>query len=145
MQYKIYLAGKMNGFSFEEMNSWRDEVFNKLLNLSGMYDTKLDVINPVMYYNFEKKRHQTEIEVEEFDLAHVISSDIIIVNLNGLKDSIGTIIELHDAHYHHKIPVIAFGSQELYDDLHSWIKNDITRVENDIDEMLDYIEDFYLR
>ena len=145
MQYKIYLAGKMNGFSFEEMNSWRDEVFNKLLNLSGMYDTKLDVINPVMYYNFEKKRHQTEIEVEEFDLAHVISSDIIIVNLNGLKDSIGTIIELHDVHYHHKIPVIAFGSQELYDDLHSWIKNDITRVENDIDEMLDYIEDFYLR
>lgn len=145
MQYKIYLAGKMNGLSFKEMNDWRDEVLHKLLRLSEMYDAKLDVINPVMYYNFEEKRHQTEIEIEEFDLAHVISSDIIIVNLNGLKDSIGTIIELHDAHYHRKIPVIAFGSRELYDDLHPWIKNDITRVENDIDEMLDYIQDFYLR
>ena len=145
MQYKIYLAGKMNGLSFEEMNNWRHEVSRKLLNLSEMSDTKLNVINPVLYYNFEEKRHQTEIEVEEFDLAHVISSNIIIVNLDGLKDSIGTIIELHDAHYHHKIPVIAFGNQELYDNLHPWIKNDITRVENNIDEMLDYIQDFYLR
>ena len=101
---KIYLAGKMGGLSFKEMNDWRDDAFQKLLKQSEMYSTKLDIINPVLYYNFEEKRHQTEIEVEEFDLAHVISSDIIIVNLVGLSNSIGTIIELHDAHYHHKIP-----------------------------------------
>ena len=66
-----------------------------------------------------------------------------MVNLNGLKDSIGTIIELHDAHYHHKIPVIAFGKRELYDNLHPWVKNDITRVECDIDGAIAYIRDFY--
>lgn len=141
---KIYLAGKMGGLTFDEMNKWRCETLQKLLSLSKMFGKKINVINPVLYYNFEEKRHQTEIEVEEFDLAHVISSDIIIVNLEGLKDSIGTIIELHDAHYHHKIPVIAFGGQELYDNLHPWIKNDITRVENNMDDVVAYIRDFYM-
>lgn len=141
---KIYLAGKMGGLSFEEMNEWRNEAFQKLLKTTEYYSETLNVVNPVLYYNFEEKRHQTEIEVEEFDLAHVISSDIIIVNLDGLSSSVGTMIELHDAHYHHKIPVIAFGDRELYDNLHPWVKNDITRVENSIDDVVAYIRDFYM-
>jgi hypothetical protein len=142
---KVYLAGKMNGLSYAEMSGWRNKIYEKLNAMANFHDKKINVVNPVLYYNFEEKRHQSEVEVEEFDLAHVVSSNIIIVNLDGLKNSIGTIIELHDAHYHHKIPVIAFGNQELYADLHPWIKNDITRIESNIDEMLDYIEDFYLR
>lgn len=140
---KIYLAGKMDGLSFEEMNGWRNEAFQKLLKMAKYYSEKTNVVNPCLYYNFEEKKHQTEIEVEEFDLAHVISSDIIIVNLDGLSSSIGTIIELHDAHYHHKIPVVAFGDKKLYDSLHPWVKNDITRVENNIDDVVTYIRDFY--
>lgn len=141
---KIYIAGKMSGLTFEEMNDWRIEICEKLQTQAKICDTKINVVNPVLYYNFEEKRHQSEIEIEEFDLAHVVSSDITIVNLDGLKDSIGTIIELHDAHYHHKIPVIAFGSKELYDDLHPWVKNDITRVEDNIDDVVAYIRDFYM-
>lgn len=104
----------------------------------------VNVINPVDYYNYEEPRHQTEIEIEEYDLAHVTSSDIVVVNLEGLSDSIGTIIELHDAHYHKKIPVIAFGDRELYDNLHPWIKNDITRVEEKALDVALYIRDFYM-
>lgn len=141
---KIYLAGKMSGLTYEEMNEWRKDLRNKLNEAASYHDKKVNVINPVLYYNFEEKRHQSEIEVEEFDLAHVISSDIIIVNLEGLKDSIGTIIELHDARYHHRIPIIAFGDKELYDNLHPWVKNDITRVETNMDDVISYIRDFYL-
>ena len=144
MSCKIYLAGKMSGLTYEEMNDWRNRIKTKLIESANYLDTKVNIINPVMYYNFEEKRHQTEIEVEEFDLAHVISSDLIIVNIDGLNDSIGTIIELHDAHYHNKIPVIAFGSKEMYNNLHPWIKNDITRVERGIDDVVNYIKDFYL-
>ena len=144
MSCKIYLAGKMGGLSFDEMNEWRNEAYQKLLKTAEYYGETVNVVNPVLYYNFEEKRHQTEIEVEEYDLAHVISSDIIIVNLDGLSSSIGTIIELHDAHYHHKIPVIAFGDRELYENLHPWVKNDITRVEPNIDEVVAYIRDFYM-
>lgn len=140
---KIYLAGKMGGLSFEEMNKWRCEASQKLLSQAETFSKKINVINPVLYYNFEEKRHQTEIEIEEFDLAHVVSSDIIIVNLSGLSNSIGTIIELHDAHYHHKIPVVAFGDKKEYDILHPWVKNDITRVEKNIDDVISYIRDFY--
>ena len=140
---KIYLAGKMGGLSFDEMNGWREKVSAKLTKEADLHGIKIRVVNPVQYYNFEYKKHQTEIEVEEFDLAHVISSDIVIVNLQGLNDSIGTIIELHNAHYHHKVPVIAFSKRELYDKLHPWVKNDITRVEDNIDDVIAYIRDFY--
>lgn len=141
---KIYLAGKMSGLSFNKMVAWRNTVRHRLFEKAEECGIQINIINPVLYYNFEKKRHQTEIEVEEFDLAHVVSSDIIIVNLDGLSDSIGTIIELHDAHYHNKIPVIAFGSKELYDNLHPWVKNEITRVEENIDDVCKYIRDFYM-
>ena len=141
---KIYLAGKMSGLTYDKMNEWRCDISQKLHYHAEQNGVRVNVINPVLYYNFETKLHQTEVEVEEFDLAHVISSDIIIVNLDGLKDSVGTIIELHDAHYHHKIPVIAFGDKELYNSLHPWIKNDITRVETNIGDVVTYIKDFYL-
>ena len=116
---KIYLAGAMmNCKNFDEMNNWRKLVTDKLLSEAQFATKVLEIINPVRYYNFEEKRHQNEIEVEEFDLAHVVSSDIIVVNLEGLNNSVGTIIELHDAHYHNRIPVIAFGAKTLYDNLH---------------------------
>ena len=143
-ELKIYIAGKMSGYTFEQMNDWRVDITSKLKNAAYYAGKNINVINPVDYYNFSEVRYQSDIEVEEYDLAHVISSDIIIVNLKGLQSSIGTIIELHDAHYHHKIPVIAFGDKNLYDKLHPWIKNDITRVENGIDDVIEYIKDFYL-
>ena len=141
---KIYLAGKMSGISYKEMNDWRINLKQQLMLASDSADFDIKVINPCQFYNFEEIRHQSEKEVEDFDLAHVTSSDIIIVNLEGLDTSIGTIIELHDANYHHKIPVIAFGKRELYEKLHPWIKRDITRVESTIGRVVDYIQDFYM-
>lgn len=134
----------MGGISFEEMNNWRARLKEILTTYAEFSNTKINVINPVDFYNFESKRHQNEMEVEEFDLAHVVSSDIIIANLEGLDSSIGTIIELHDAKYHNRIPVIAFGSKDIYDKLHPWVKNDITRVEETIYDVAAYIKDFYL-
>ena len=141
---KIYEAGKMSGLTYEQMTIWRDELKSRLENIAKWRDVEIDVINPVIFYNFDEKRHQSEIEVEDFDLAHVKSSDVIIVNLDGLESSIGTIIELHDAHYNNKIPVIAFGDKKLYNKLHPWIKNAITRVEKDIDDVVEYMGDFYI-
>ena len=143
-QLKIYEAGKMGGLTFSEMNNWRVELKNKLLNDAENADYKLLVINPVDFYNFEEQRFQSEEEVEDYDLAHVTTSDIIIVNLDGLNTSEGSKIELHDGNFHNKIPVIAFGDAELYNNLHPWIKRDITRFEKNIDDVVEYIRDFYL-
>lgn len=134
----------MSGLSFDEMNNWRHKLKTELILTAEISGYQILVINPVEFYNFEEKRYQSEEEIEDYDLAHVISSDIIIVNLDGLNSSDGTKIELHDAKYHNKIPVIAFGEYRLYDDLHPWIKHDITRVENSMEEVVRYIHDFYM-
>lgn len=140
---KIYLAGKMSGLSFDDMNNWRVEI-KELLNISSMfYKGNLDIVNPVDYYNFQTKLHQSEKEVHDYELKHVTTSDIIIVNLDGLCSSDGTKIELREA-YVNNIPVIAFGNKNIYNDLHPWIKLYITRVEDNMNEIVDYIRDFYL-
>ena len=141
---KIYEAGKMTGLTFDAMNDWRVELKQKLVEASNFTGYETLVINPVDFYNFEEKRHQSEKEVEDYDLAHVISSDIIVVNLNGLSSSDGTKFELHDGNYHNRIPVIAFGDKKLYKDLHPWIKRDITRIEETIDDVVKYIKEFYM-
>lgn len=141
---KIYLAGKMGGLSFDKMNLWRIDLKNILINAAKFSDYQIQIINPVDYYNFEEVKHQSESEIEEFDLYHVITSDIIVVNLEGLDSSDGSKLEIHDAKYHNKIPVIAFGTQEQYNRLHPWVRNDITRVEKNIIDVADYIQDFYM-
>lgn len=134
----------MSGLSFDEMNNWRLDLKLPLQLAAEISGYKLQVINPVDYYNFKEKRHQSEVEVMEYDLAHVITSDVIIVNLDGLSTSDGTKIELHDAKYHNKIPVIAFGDRKLYENLHPWIKENITRVEEKIEDVVRYIQEFYM-
>ena len=134
----------MSGLSFDEMNNWRKELRAMLRVVAGYRDCDVAVINPVEYYNFKEKRYQSELEVEEFDLAHVVSSDLVVVNLDGLNTSDGTKAEIWEARRNHRIPVIAFGSRTLYDELHPWIKNKITRVEEDVVGVVDYVRDFYM-
>ena len=141
---KIYLAGKMSGLSFEEMNEWRQKLKKLLEMMAEVSGCKIKVINPVDYYNFEDKWHQSEREIEEYDLSHVVSSDIVIVNLDGLASSDGTKYEIYEAYRHHGIPVIAFGSKELYKQLHPWVQSKITRVELDIHDVCNYIAYFYM-
>lgn len=141
---KIYLAGKMGGLSYEEMNGWRNVLKLSLEKLGKFTGTKVKIVNPVDYYNFEEKKYQSEKEVEDYDLAQVVSSDIVIVNLDGLSSSDGTKYEIFEAYRNHKIPVIAFGSRELYNQLHPWVKSKITRVEPDMSCVCSYIRDFYM-
>ena len=142
-ELKIYLAGKMGGLDFESMNQWRKRIKNNLNFVAEYRDYRLNVVNPVDFYNFESVRYQSDREVKEYDLAHVLSSDLIIVNLEGLATSDGTKYELHDARKAN-IPVIAFGEYKLYEELHSWTKDNITRVEKNMEDVVEYIKDFYM-
>ena len=142
-ELKIYLAGKMGGLDFESMNQWRKRIKNNLNFVAEYRDYRLNVVNPVDFYNFESVRYQSDREVKEYDLAHVLSSDLVIVNLDGLATSDGTKYELHDARKAN-IPVIAFGEYKLYEELHSWTKDNITRVEKNMEDVVEYIKDFYM-
>ena len=134
----------MSGASFDEMNNWRQELKTQLLLAAEISGYQIQVMNPVDYYNFKEKKYQSEAEVMEYDLAHATTSNIVVVNLDGLNSSDGTKIELHDAMYHNRIPVIAFGDKKLYENLHPWIKENITRVEESIEDVVRYIQEFYM-
>ena len=136
-EFTCYLAGAMSGLTFEEMNNWRKEVKEKLMTID--FNNELNVINPTDFFNFEYKYHQNEREVRDFDLRMVTNSDFIIVNLKHLNHSIGTAIELHEAYYHHHIPVYGYGSKKDYKKLHPWIQENITRYDKDLDSIIHYI------
>lgn len=138
VKMKIYLAGKMSGLTFEEMNGWRKNVEKLCKKYNG-----ITTINPVDYYNFEMdEENYTDKEVKDFDLHLVRNCDVILVNLN-YTDSIGTAVELHECYENYKVPVVAFASKENCDKIHPWIKCSVSRFEETMEDAINYIVQFY--
>ena len=145
--YKIYLAGGMGNFGdkdFDKSNSWRLHCKSELNSFAHNFYTNysLKIINPNDYYNFKDSpaRYKTQREVMEYDLNHVRTSNLIIVNFNDVY-SLGTMAELAIA-YELKIPIIGLNKDDL--ELHPWQIEMTNRIFNDLDKLLDYIEQYYL-
>lgn len=140
MIFKIYLAGAMGAFGkeqFNEGNSWREYMKILLEHTDSQY--RVICCNPNDYYNFLEKNHKTELEVQRFDLDKVKNSDLIIVNFNA--DSIGTSKEIAIAN-DMGIPVI--GLNEGKRELHPWDINDCRRIFDKVEDLIEYVIDFYL-
>ena len=142
--YNIYTCGGMGKFgknNFDEGNTWR--VYCKKALESYECDYKVRVINPNDFFNFvdEPPKYEYQSEVMNLDLNKLRSSDLVIANFNDMY-SLGSMAEIAIAH-ERRIPVIGLnvGNQNL----HPWQVCMAERIFNDINEMLDYIEDFYLR
>ena len=140
--YQIYMAGGMGKFgkdNFHKGNNWRLYCKNELENLDSCKN--VIAINPNDYFNFiEEPRYISEREVMEFDLYKVRESDLVIINFNDIY-SLGSMAELAIA-YERRIPVIGLDIDDQI--LHPWQQEMCTRIFNDVDEMLNYIKDFYL-
>ena len=141
-RYKVYLAGKMSGLSFEVSDKWRSD-FQYIMKTAMLSDDNYIIINPNKYYNFKNPTHQSEKEVMQYDLNHVRSSDIIVVNLDGINTSIGTAMELYAA-AQLNIPVLAWGTSEEWENTHPWLRECISRVESDMHNLCEYIFEYYL-
>lgn len=142
-RYQIYLAGGMGKFgkeNFKEGNKWR--IYCKEMLETSDSDLDIKVINPNSYFNFidEPPRYKSQKEVMELDLHKVRTSDLIIINFNDMY-SLGSMAELAIA-YERRIPVIGLDVDNQQ--LHPWEVEMCTRIFSDINEMLHYIEDFYL-
>lgn len=141
--YNIYLSGGMQKFgkdNFEEGNKWRKYCKNALE--TSECDYKVKVCNPNDLFNFkDEPQYKTEREVMNLDIHKLRQSDLVIVNFND-KWSLGTMSEIAIA-YDRRIPVIGLDIDNQ--ELHPWEVCMCERIFDDIDEMLDYIQDFYLR
>lgn len=142
--YKIYLCGGMGKFgkdNFEESNTWRRYCKDTLESFeSDRY--KVTGINPNDYYNFKEEppRYSSQREVMELDLYKLRNSDLVIINFNDPL-SLGSMAELAIA-FDRRIPVIGLNASN--EELHPWEECMCNRIFDDIDELLDYVEDFYL-
>lgn len=138
--FRIYLAGAMSGISYDEQNTWRKIVKNKLENTYSEYH--VNCINPVDYYNFEDspKRYDSELEIMNFDLHKLKHSDLVIVNFNK-PDSLGTMSEIATA-YELRIPII--GLKGDLTKLHPWQECMCAKMFTNLNALLDYVRDFYL-
>ena len=136
--FKVYEAGGMSNLTYEEQNVWRIKIKKELENCDSQY--KVQVCNPVSYYNFIEKEHKSEREVMEFDLDRVRESKLIIANFNA-PNSLGTMAEIAIA-YEHRIPVIGLNENEYL--LYPWQVEMCRRIFNNIDELLDHVKRFYL-
>lgn len=142
----IYLAGGMQKFGkkdFNESNYWRVHIEQELMKLD--YGRQTRICNPNDYYSFYDNvpRYSTMREVVEFDLNKVRNSDLIIVNFNNDLKSLDTMTELTIA-YEHRIPVLGLCTDENYSMLHPWQKEMSNRIFGDIDELIEYVIEYYV-
>ena len=133
--------GKFGKENFDECNKWRKYCKQALEAYECNY--RVNVINPHDYFNFvdEPPRYKTQDEVMRLDLNKLRNSDLVIANFNDMY-SLGSVSEIAIA-YDRGIPVIGLDIDNQT--LHPWQICMCERIFDDIDEMLDYIEDFYLR
>lgn len=142
--YQIYLCGGMGKFgkeNFDKGNIWRK--YCKQVLETCECNCRVRVINPNNYFNFvdEPPQYKSQTEVMNFDLHKLRNSDLVIASFNDTY-SLGSMAEIAIA-YERRIPVIGLDIDNQ--ELHPWQICMCERIFDNIDKMLDYIEDFYLR
>jgi len=137
---KIYLSGSMSNSTWEEQTKWRNQIRGAILHEDYDYEKKPIFFDPTSYFNFEEKRHESELEIMKFDLNGVRKSDLIVVNFNN-PSSLGTAMELMLA-YELRIPILGLNKDGK--ELHPWLECCCDRIFDDMRSLVNYIVDFYL-
>ena len=145
---KIYLCGAMQVYEnrSEEAKIWRD----KVKEYFSEYCLDFECISPTDYYDYGSDYRKSEREVMRFDLRKVKESDVILANLKGIRQSIGSSDEIFYAYMQGK-PIIGFIEEDvpgdkLIDYVHEWKYEQIDRIETGKDAMekaCEYIKNYY--
>ena len=141
--FKIYTAGKMAGLSYEEQMGWRKEI-ERLIRQKT--EANITFIHPLAYYRYDKTEHKSEREVKSWDLNQVKDSDIVIVNLSDIADSIGThyelgVIDAMNSFGYKHIYVIGVGKPNTN---HPWIDLTLLRQEDNFEDAAEYVVNYLL-
>lgn len=135
----VYLAG---GCKNEEDGgkSWREKATQMLKAASDDKEIAVRVINPIDYFSYDEQKHQSDSQVKKYYLDQILHSRLILVNLNRSDLSCGTCMEIQYA-IDHEIPVIGFGTEDIY----PWLKVDCQCIFPSLLQAIDYIVDYYCR
>lgn len=142
-EYTIYTCGKMNGLSLEEQMSWRIRLERTLLD-AAPEGAKLEFIHPPFFFNYEYDSHKSQREIKQWEISVVKNkTDILVVNLEGINDSVGSHFEIAaaDSVQNRFLPIIGIGDPN---NVHPWILDSLLRVEEDFNSAADYISTYLL-
>lgn len=135
----VYLAGAMSAYDldgcFEKAIEWRSYATNHFYH---NYDS-VHTFDPCTNYSTNKGYNSKGVVNQ--NLTYLKKSDIILINLEELDRSPGTLFEIYYA-YMNNIPVIAFNSNYLYG-IQPHITESITMKFENIAEAIDYIGSMY--
>ena len=127
---KIYLSGKMSGISLEEAMVWRNKFINEYSKHTSFTP---DIFNPPLYFNYEMPVEAfSDRECFRYEMRILKTSDIVVVNLDQVETSIGSLQELAVA-WANDIPVIAVDEkhdtlEEAVEDMHPWLVEEIDKI-----------------
>lgn len=137
MNRQIYLAGAINGITWDQAALWRDKI---AYNISTVSHNEWHCFNPCDHFN-EFGETISEAESLSYDLDHLRHSRLMIASFEFNQTSIGTMIELGMA-YENKIPVIGYNPEKA--ELHPWIKVICTHICTSENGLYQYLVDHYL-
>lgn len=137
--YRVYLSGGMSLLNFEEQSRWRKQI-QDAIRFNYECEKKANFFDPVRYFNFQEKRHESELEIMNFDLNALRKSDLIVVNFNN-PNSIGTAMEMMLG-YEMRIPIIGLNKDGK--EIHPWLRCCCDRVFDNMKDLVEYIVEFYL-
>ena len=123
---------------FELATRWRDEIISRLQYIR-YENMDYEIFNPCKNYSINKTFDSNGVVYQ--NLVYLHKSDVLILNLQDIDKSPGTLFEIYYAFLNH-IPVIAFGTSELYD-VQPHVRASVTVKFNDIDQVVEYIKNMY--
>ena len=142
-EFTIYTCGRMSGLTMPEQMSWRWEIA-EAIELAKPKNISIKFIHPPLFYNYEFDNHKNQREIKQWEIGIVKNKcDILIVNLDGINDSVGSHFEIAaaDSVTNRFIPVIGIGNS---DGVHPWILDSLLRIEEDYDSAADFIGSYLL-
>lgn len=135
---RVYLAGAITYYQLNnelyKATEWRRELKERLKRY------RIDCFDPTRGY--DKHLTYSDASIVKQNQYYLDKCDIIIVNINDILQSPGTMYEIYD-YYHKGKPVIAFGDDNLPNQPH--IKKSITQYFITKEEVVDYIYSLYMQ
>lgn len=131
----------MSGLSYTDQIKWRNDFENIL---RSRCDKSLTFVHPPLLYQYSDVVNDKE--MREWEISQLKDSDIVVVDLTTIADSIKTHIELgiieamNEFGYKH-IHVIGVGKSNIN---HPWIQMEMLRREDTIEDAVDYISTYLL-
>jgi nucleoside 2-deoxyribosyltransferase len=137
-QQHVYLAGPIEGLTYEQANNWRDT------SSTFLEGCDIDVLNPCRRVSFvDSLVRDADARIWKCDLQDISYSSVILVNLS---DSLpgrkwGTVAEVAHAHTKNKIIIVLQDKGQFH---HPFITQYATEIHYDLHSALEAVREYFL-